>query len=98
MPMPGRCWRGYAVVEFGDSVHAQAVTAGGESGDDQAERYARGDLREVCFYPGQLRGHTKRETSRGAGAPVVWPMIAAGRNFGQSTPFPLTRDTSDGRR
>jgi acyl-homoserine-lactone acylase len=58
-----------AVVEFGkDSVRARAVTAGGESGspaskhfNDQAERYATGDLREVYFYPGQLRGHVERE-------------------------------------
>jgi acyl-homoserine-lactone acylase len=57
-----------AVVEFGrDSVRAMAVTAGGESGDpdskhftDQAERYARGALRPVYFYPAQLRGHTER--------------------------------------
>ncbi|HEV2292158.1 MAG TPA: penicillin acylase family protein, partial [Gemmatimonadales bacterium] len=56
-----------AVVEFGDSVRARAVTAGGESGDprsphfdDQAERYATGDLREVYFYPYQLKGHTDR--------------------------------------
>lgn len=56
-----------AVVEFGDRVHARAVTAGGESGDpkskhfdDQAERYAAGDLREVYFYPDQLVGHTER--------------------------------------
>jgi len=56
-----------AVVEFGDSVRARAVTAGGESGNpkskhfnDQAERYARGDLREVYFYPSQLKGHTER--------------------------------------
>ena len=47
-----------AVVEFGDSVRAKAVTAGGESGDpksphfnDQAERYASGNLRDVYFYP-----------------------------------------------
>jgi acyl-homoserine-lactone acylase len=57
-----------AVVEFGDSVRARAVTAGGESGDpksphfnDQAERYASGNLREVYFYPDQLKGHTERE-------------------------------------
>jgi acyl-homoserine lactone acylase PvdQ len=57
-----------AVVEFGDSVRARAVTAGGESGhpesphfDDQAERYATGDLREVYFYPSQLVGHIERE-------------------------------------
>jgi acyl-homoserine-lactone acylase len=56
-----------AVVEFGDSVHARAVTAGGESGDpksphfnDEAGRYASGDLREVYFYPDQLKGHTER--------------------------------------
>ncbi|HET7456462.1 MAG TPA: acylase [Gemmatimonadaceae bacterium] len=58
-----------AVVEFGaDSVRARAVTAGGESGDpksrhfnDQAVRYSTGDLREVYFYPNQLRGHVERE-------------------------------------
>ena len=56
-----------AVVEFGDSVRARAVTAGGESGhpesphfNDQAERYAMGNLREVYFYPSQLVGHTER--------------------------------------
>jgi len=57
-----------AVVEFGDSVRARAVTAGGESGDpasphfnDQASRYATGDLRDVYFYRSQLKGHTERE-------------------------------------
>jgi acyl-homoserine lactone acylase PvdQ len=57
-----------AVVEFGDKVHARAVTAGGESGQpgsphfkDQVERYSTGDLREVYFYPEQLKGHTERE-------------------------------------
>jgi acyl-homoserine-lactone acylase len=58
-----------AVVEFGkDSVRARAVTAGGESGDptskhfnDQAARYATGNLREVYFYRHQLKGHTERE-------------------------------------
>jgi acyl-homoserine-lactone acylase len=56
-----------AVVEFGDRVHARAVTAGGESGDpaskhfdDQAERYASGNFREVYFYPDQLAGHVER--------------------------------------
>ena len=56
-----------AVVEFGDKVRARAVSAGGESGDpaskhfnDQAGRYAAGDLREVYFYPEQLSGHTER--------------------------------------
>ncbi|HEX8849622.1 MAG TPA: penicillin acylase family protein, partial [Gemmatimonadaceae bacterium] len=56
-----------AMVEFGDTVRAIAVTAGGESGhpdsrhfNDQAERYATGNLREVYFYPRQLIGHTER--------------------------------------
>jgi acyl-homoserine-lactone acylase len=57
-----------AAVEFGkDGVRAKAVTAGGLSSDvnskhfnDQAERYAAGNLREVYFYPKQLEGHTER--------------------------------------
>jgi acyl-homoserine-lactone acylase len=62
-----------AVVEFGDSVKAKAVTAGGESGDpksphfnDQAQRYSTGDLRDVYFYPTQLQGHTKRQYNPGS--------------------------------
>jgi acyl-homoserine-lactone acylase len=57
-----------AVVEFGDSVRARAITAGGESGhpgsahfNDEAQRYAMGNLRDVYFYRPQLRGHTERE-------------------------------------
>lgn len=57
-----------AVVEFGDRVHAKAITAGGESGDpasphfgDQAKRYADGDLREVYFYREDLEGHIERQ-------------------------------------
>jgi acyl-homoserine-lactone acylase len=57
-----------AVVEFGPQIKAVAVTAGGESGDprskhfnDQAERYATGNLREVYFYPTQLKNHTERK-------------------------------------
>jgi acyl-homoserine lactone acylase PvdQ len=56
-----------AVIEFGDSVRARAVTAGGESGDpksrhfnDEAQRYATGNLREVYFYPSQLKAHTEK--------------------------------------
>jgi acyl-homoserine lactone acylase PvdQ len=56
-----------AVVEFGPKVRAIAVTAGGESGNpaskhfnDQAQRYATGNLRPVYFYPSQLKGHTER--------------------------------------
>ena len=57
-----------AAVEFGDKVRARAVTAGGLHSDpkskhfnDQAERYATGNLREVYFYKEQLQGHTERE-------------------------------------
>jgi acyl-homoserine lactone acylase PvdQ len=56
-----------AVVEFGDKVRAKAVTAGGESGhptsphfNDEATRYSTGSLREVYFYPVQLKGHIER--------------------------------------
>jgi acyl-homoserine-lactone acylase len=73
-PYPGtKKWYGtggnsfVAVVEFGDKVRARAVTAGGESGHpqsrhfkDQVERYSTGNLREVYFYPEQLKGHTER--------------------------------------
>jgi acyl-homoserine lactone acylase PvdQ len=61
-----------AVVEFGKKIRARAVTAGGESGDpksphfnDQAERYAKGDLREVYFYPSQLKGHIEKKYNPG---------------------------------
>jgi acyl-homoserine-lactone acylase len=78
-PKPGtRKWYGtsgnsfVAVVEFGNKVRARAVTAGGESGDpasphfnDEAERYATGNLREVYFYPDQLKGHTERRYNPG---------------------------------
>jgi acyl-homoserine lactone acylase PvdQ len=73
-PYPGtKRWYGnggnsfVAVVEFGKTVRAKAVTAGGESGnpssphfDDEAERYSTGDLRDVYFYRSQLHGHTER--------------------------------------
>lgn len=56
-----------AVVEFGPTVRALAVSAGGESGDpaskhfrDQARRYAEGNLRPVYFYPADLAAHLER--------------------------------------
>ncbi|MEQ1691947.1 MAG: penicillin acylase family protein, partial [Gemmatimonas sp.] len=57
-----------AVVEFGkDSVRARAITAGGLNSvvgskhfNDQGVRYSAGDLREVYYYPNQLKGHTER--------------------------------------
>jgi acyl-homoserine-lactone acylase len=57
-----------AVVEFGDRVRAKAVTAGGESGDpasphfnDQAVRYATGNLRDVYFYRPDVEAHKERQ-------------------------------------
>lgn len=62
-----------AVVEFGDSVRARAITAGGESGNpssphfnDEAQRYSTGNLRDVYFYPSQLKGHIERVYHPGA--------------------------------
>jgi acyl-homoserine-lactone acylase len=56
-----------ASVEFGRRVRAKAVSAGGESGqpasahfNDQATRYATGALRDVYFYPDELKGHVQR--------------------------------------
>lgn len=56
-----------AAIDFGKTIQARAVTAGGESGnpssphfEDEAERYATGNLREVYFYRSQLKGHTDR--------------------------------------
>jgi acyl-homoserine-lactone acylase len=56
-----------AVVEFGQTLRAKAVTAGGQSGDprsphfnDQALRYTQGALRDVYFYPRDLEGHVER--------------------------------------
>jgi acyl-homoserine-lactone acylase len=61
-----------AVVEFGDRVTAKAITAGGLNSvpgskhfNDQAERYATGNLRDVYFYREDLKGHTEREYKPG---------------------------------
>ncbi|WP_405484524.1 penicillin acylase family protein [Streptomyces sp. NBC_00009] len=50
-------------LEFGPRVRAWAVTAGGASGhpdsphfNNQAERYAKGDLRPVHFSADDLKG------------------------------------------
>lgn len=59
-----------AVVEFGQTVKAKAITAGGQSGNpasvhfnDQIDRYARGDLRPVFFYPDDINANAE-ETYR----------------------------------
>jgi acyl-homoserine-lactone acylase len=55
-----------AVVEFGPRVRARAVTVGGLNSNpasphfnDQAERYAQGNLRAVYFYPEDLAGKVR---------------------------------------
>ncbi len=65
-----------AVVEFGDTLKARAVTAGGLNSvpgskhfNDQADRYARGALREVYFTPAQLEGHVERRYRPGERTP-----------------------------
>ena len=57
-----------AAVEFGPTVRARAVTAGGASGDaasahfnDQATRYTTGALRDVYFHRRDLEGHIERQ-------------------------------------
>lgn len=57
-----------AVVEFGDRLRARAVTAGGLNSDpssphfnDQAERYATGNLRDVRFYREDVDAHAERK-------------------------------------
>ena len=59
-----------AMIDFGPKIRAMAISTGGESGDpksphfnDQALRYARGELRPVYFYPSDLAGHIERELS-----------------------------------
>lgn len=56
------------MIEFGDTLKARAVTAGGlnrvpgsKHFNDQAERNATGALREVHFTRRQLEGHIERE-------------------------------------
>ncbi len=56
-----------AVVEFGERVRAVAVTAGGLNNDpasphfnDQAERYAAGELRPVYFYREDVEAAAQR--------------------------------------
>jgi acyl-homoserine-lactone acylase len=74
LPKPGtKRWYGdygnsfVAIVDFGPRIRARAITAGGESGhpdsphfNDQALRFASGALREVYFYPDQLKDHTEK--------------------------------------
>jgi len=56
-----------AVVEFGPRIVAKSLLAGGESGDpssphfnDQAERYVKGQFKDVWFYRADLEHHAER--------------------------------------
>jgi acyl-homoserine-lactone acylase len=78
-----------AVVEFGPSVRAWAVSAGGESGDpasphfdDQARRYASGELRPIIldsagagrpYHPGDARPAQPARTEPSPGIPCGVP-------------------------
>jgi acyl-homoserine-lactone acylase len=61
-----------AVVDFGATPDARAVSAGGESGDpaskhfdDQAEAYRSHDFRHVYFTPDAMKGHVERTYAPG---------------------------------
>ena len=61
-----------AVVEFGESVTARAVTAGGLNDqpssphfDDQVERYSTGNLRDVRFYREDVEANAEQEYKPG---------------------------------
>ena len=57
-----------AVVEFGPRLKAKSLLAGGISGDpasphffDQAERYARGEFKDVLFYREDIEQHLEKK-------------------------------------
>ncbi len=57
-----------AVVEFGPRLKAKSLLAGGESGDpasphfyDQAERYSKGQFKDVLFYREDIEQHLERK-------------------------------------
>jgi acyl-homoserine lactone acylase PvdQ len=61
-----------AVVEFGDRVRAKSMLAGGQSGDpasphfdDQAERYAARQFKDVAFYPEDVEARAVRRYQPG---------------------------------
>src|SRR6185437_7738801 len=65
-----------AVVDFGPQIHARAVTAGGVSGDpksphfnDEAQRYATGNLRDVYFYRADVDKHAEKTYHPGSSSP-----------------------------
>ena len=56
-----------AVVEFGPTIKAKSLLAGGESGDpaskhftDQADRYTKQQFKDVYFYRRDVEAHAER--------------------------------------
>jgi len=63
-----------AVVEFGPRIRAKSILAGGQSGhpasphfNDQAERYSKGEFKDVLFYKSDIEKHLERRYHPGAG-------------------------------
>ncbi|MCH6234222.1 penicillin acylase family protein [Cognataquiflexum rubidum] len=61
-----------AVVEFGDKVKAKSLIAGGQSGNpfsphfvDQAERYSKGEFKDVSFYREDVLKNARRKYKPG---------------------------------
>lgn len=61
-----------AVVEFGDSLRAKSILAGGQSGDsssphfdDQAQMYADGQFKDVWFYREDVEAHAAKKYQPG---------------------------------
>lgn len=55
------------LVEFGDTIHAKSILAGGQSGDvnsphffDQAEMYLNSQFKDVWFYPNDVKKHAEK--------------------------------------
>jgi acyl-homoserine-lactone acylase len=64
-----------AVVEFGPTLKAKAITAGGLNGDpasphfaDQIPRYSDGNFRDVLFYRADVEAHAEQTYNPGAAA------------------------------
>jgi acyl-homoserine-lactone acylase len=72
-----------AVVEFGPRLKAKSLLAGGVSGDpashhffDQAERYARGEFKDVLFYREDIEQHLGRKYHPGDSIPPTPPALS----------------------
>lgn len=67
-----------AVVEFGQRLRAKSLLAGGQSSDpesvhfdDQAQRYADRQFKDVAFYPDEVEGRAIRRYHPGEPAPAT---------------------------